>query len=81
MEPSLTKGESLSFLNVIQEVRGCGYSDIAVQFFFICILHISFHVVLREPLPLLGKRKATPASKGRKQSDYFFQVVCLLENY
>ena len=45
MEPSLAKGESVSLVSVIQEVRGHGYSDTAVQFFFICVLHISFRSV------------------------------------
>ncbi len=64
MEPSLAKGESVSLVSVIQEVRGHGYSDTAVQFFFICVLHISFRSVAVRPSRQLANEKRLRIQKG-----------------
>ena len=42
MEPYLENRESVTLKSVIKEVRERGYCDMPVQFFFICLLHISF---------------------------------------
>lgn len=44
MEARLVSGESVTLRSVIRELRERGYSDTPVQFFFICLLHISFPI-------------------------------------
>ena len=44
MESRLVSGASVTLKSVIRELRERGYSDTPVQFFFICLLHISFLV-------------------------------------
>ena len=41
MESRLVSGASVTLKSVIRELRERGYSDTPVQFFFICLLHIS----------------------------------------
>lgn len=42
MERELREHDAVSFMDVVRMVKESAFSDTAIQFFFICILHISF---------------------------------------
>lgn len=41
VERELRERDAVSFMEVVRMVKESAFSDTAIQFFFICILHIS----------------------------------------
>lgn len=89
VERELRERDAVSFMEVVRMVKESSFSDTAIQFFFICILHISYDVKIKScyhPSRAVSERKRVEARPVKSERDFHSDVfsvecvfVCLFE--
>ena len=84
VERELRERDAVSFMEVVRMVKESSFSDTAIQFFFICILHISYDVKIKScyhPSRAVSERKRVEARPVKSERDFHsdvFSVECVI---